>query len=212
MHYLMATVLSLLLKNELVLDRCLRRVLVEESGERTDVKIFKHHSENKGTAVHVYYDAQPFTYRHDHERLGTSVDSLIYSAREHEIDMPDALIQKAQREGRFLNADEELYRILQEAPQLERLSRYQPLWGFARFTAGKPAHYASLVASEIIPREVADSMTHLAQFLATKYDGMVWDASKGRFGKPRKQFENIKYDSFDPRSVGWSWSSISIKS
>lgn len=208
----MATTLSVLLKNELILDQSLTKVLVEEDADRTDVKIFKHRPQNKGTTAHVYYDTQPFTYRHDHERFGTSVDSLIYSAREHEITMPDALIQKAQREGRFLNADGELHRILQEAPQLERLRRYQPLWGFAKFTEGKPAHYASLVAGELAPRDVVDSMTYLAQFLATKYNGIVWDASKGRFGKPRKQFGNIGYDSFDPRAVGWSWSSIFPKS
>lgn len=82
-----------------------------------------------------------------------------------------------------VEADEEMYRLLQHYPGLaEIFPELEPVWGIANHSKGAPTYQVYLEAKAYASKQVLDGMVHLGMSLASNYDGIMWSYYK--FGFP----------------------------
>ncbi len=97
----------------------------------------------------------------------------------------EPFIQHVDRNKGAVIADQELYRIFQQYPQLEELfPDVEPVWGLLKFTHGRPTYDVDLSTQIHAPQEVLGGMVNLARFFASRYNGIIWDEQTGKFGTP----------------------------
>ncbi len=150
------------------------------------------------------------TYYGDH-----NIDNAAKEKAREGIVIPKDFVRKVEKHDGSVIADKEMYRILQNHPELEQLLQEdQPLWGILRFTQGEPTYDVHFEAKINAPEAVLRGMSNLAQFLATRYDGLVWDEQTERFGKPDAptlyQLGNAAFGAFTPLmdKVGFEWKPV----
>lgn len=103
--------------------------------------------------------------------------------RKKKIILPKEFIDKVKQDN--IVADEQMYEILQKHPKLAKhLERLEPLWGILNLTKGKSAYGVRLTVHIAAHPETVDSMTKLAQVLAVRYDGIIWDDQTNEFNNP----------------------------
>ena len=113
------------------------------------------------------------------------IDTVAQEKSRQGIILPQDFVRKVKKDDGELIADKEMYQILQNHPELENmLEKDQPLWGILKFTQGEPIYWVNLEGKIYTPQDILTSMSNLTQFLAARYDGIVWDEHTGQFGKP----------------------------
>ncbi len=123
----------------------------------------------------LYTDQTPFVYRGGPEDLADEEFSLGRQAKEKGITLPEPFIEKLRREQFDVVADAETRTLLQQYPYLEKLTVLEPLWGILRLSEGKPVYGVNLESSMGRTHEALERMVCLAQVLAAKYHGFVYN-------------------------------------
>lgn len=162
--------------------------------------------------VYVREYFEPSLYPHVTYDGCHDIGNIVKETAREGIALPQDFIKKVKKDEDRMVADEEMYQILQNHQGLENLLReYQPFWGILRFSHGEPTYWVTLVAKLNAPKNVVTGMSRLAQFLATRYDGLVWDDQTGQFGKPEAetlhQLGSALFDTFTSSldKAGFKW-------
>jgi|SRR3989344_758720 len=138
-----------------------------------------------GDNVYVGEHFEPFHHSCLTYDGGHNIDIVAQEKSRQGIILSQDFLRKVKKDDGWLVADKEMYQILQNHPELEKmLEEDQPLWGILKFTQGEPTYWVTLEGKIYSPLDVLTGMSNLAQFLATRYDGIVWSGEIGQFGKP----------------------------
>lgn len=143
------------------------------------------------------------------------IDVVAQEKSREGIILPRDFVRKVRKDEGGVVADKEMYKILRAHPELEQLLQEdQPLWGILRFTQGEPTYDINFEANIFAPEAVLRGMSNLAQFLATRYDGLVWDGQTEQFGKPDAQalhqLGNSAFGAFTSLmgKIGFEWKPV----
>jgi len=100
---------------------------------------------------------------------------VVENARSEGLQVPHQFIHRLYQDDGLLMADENLYQILQQEPQVEELL-LDPIWDIVRFTRGNPTYNAVFESETQRPsKKLLTGLQNLAVMLAKQYEGLVWD-------------------------------------
>ncbi|MDD5193961.1 MAG: hypothetical protein PHF67_05270 [Candidatus Nanoarchaeia archaeon] len=140
---------------------------------------------NEKDAVYVHEYLNPVPYSCLAYPGDFNIDEFAKRKSMRGIFLPEDFVKKVREDQGVIIADKKMKALLEKHPELERiLEENQPLWGILKFTKGNPTHSVTLEAKYSVDEETLTSMIRLAEFIAAKYDGLIWNSQNRQFDCP----------------------------
>lgn len=136
--------------------------------------------------VKVEIETKPDYPHFSYEEEGFGLNKDFSSAKSFGISLPSLYVQKVSKDY-SLNADEEMYQILQRYPYLEEaLPQNILIWGLLKHGQGKPLYFTELTIRSA-DLKAATKMVSMAEMISQRFDGLVWDNQCATFESPDPQ-------------------------
>ena len=142
----------------------------------------------KGGHVNIVYNPEPSIYSTDSQYFGCPTEDSeqeLVSLAKKGIVIPSDFRDRVESENGVVVADERMFEILQEHPELpDILPLEEPLWSVLKQIKGKSCYTTDPEVKIYASEEVIQSMINLSHFLAERYNGVIYCLDTMQVGVP----------------------------